>query len=248
MQVALEVGASSHPQERHRRLQYSLEDYAFGAQYLPLADPGFAGASPFDAVIYLLPPLDERELFRCRAYECDQNNVEFVTDEPKQEGQSIRMCVRPSKAAEDVGAKMWSVEWWTWSQVDRIQEAIVMQGKEAPDGRTVNFCVRGMDVCFFQTNLIPIFFSAPQPNAINGEGVCWITFGDIYAIPGPIDFEVPKDGTEIDPTKDPLYAGHNPIEIIFRTEGDYVEVLEECPRKTTRLRDGWTNSMTPTDL
>jgi hypothetical protein len=238
LQIPLELGAGPPPHLDHRGLQYSLEDFAFGAQFLPIADPGFAGASPFDAIIYVLPPVDERELFRCRAYECDQQNVEFVSNEPKQEGQSIRMCVRPSKAAEDVGAKMWSVEWWTWSQIDRIQDAIVKQGQEAPDGRTVNFCLRGMDVCFFQTNLIPIFFSAPQPNAINGDGVCWITFGDIYAVPGPIDFEEPEDGTEIDPTKDPLYAGHNPIGIIFPTEGDYVEVLEECPPQDHTI-SGW---------
>jgi len=242
LQTPLEINTRPSSNSNNRQLQYSLEDYAFGAQYLPIADPGFAGASPYDAVIYVLPPVDERELFRCRAYECDYNNVEFVTDEPKKEGQSVRMCVRPSQAAEDVGAKMWSIEWWKWSQVDRIQDAIIEQGEEAPDGRTVNFCVRGMDACYFQTNLIPIFFSTPQPNAINGEGVCWITFGDMYAIPGPIEIEKPEEPVKIDPTKDPLYAGHNPIEIIFRTEGDYVEILEECPPEDHTVT-GWWNDL-----
>ncbi len=227
--------------DQRRHLQYGLEDFELGASYLPIADPGFAGASPFLVIAYVLPPVQERELYSCRAYECDYSNEEFVSNESKGEGDSIRICVRPSEAAELVGAKMWSIEWWQWSQVDRIQDAVVKQGKEATDGRTVLFCYRGMEVCFFQTTLIPDFFSLPQPNVLNGNGVCWITFGDGFAFPAPIDFEKdpPNSGTETDPTANPLYAGHNDISIVFPTDGNYTFNSEECPIENHTLNQWW---------
>jgi hypothetical protein len=241
--VPLDVGPKSYAmgENQQRKLQYGLEDCALGASFLPIADPGFAGASQFDVFVYVLPPVEERELYRCRAYECDYSNAEFVSNEAKLEGDSIRMCVKPSKAAEQVGVRMWSVEWWKWSQVDRIQDAIVKQGKEAPDGRTVQFCYRGMKVCFFQTSLIPIFFSPPQPNALNGDGVCWLTFGDGFAFPAPIDIEdtAADSGAEVDPTEDPMYAGHNDIAIVFPTDGNYTYVEEACPPEAHTIKGWW---------
>jgi hypothetical protein len=239
--VPMDIGPKSQSglRSRQRDLQYGLEDFALGASILPIADPGFAGVSPFDVSVYVLPPVERRELYRCRAYECDYTNKEFVSNEPKEEGDSIRMCVKPSFAAEEVGVKMWSIEWWEWSQVSLTQDAIVKQGQEAPDGRTVQFCYRGMDVCFFQTRLIPDFFAPPQPNALNGNGVCWISFGDGFAFPAPIVIEdAVKGGAEVDPTADPLYAGHNDIAINFPTTGNYTYVEEVCPPEDHTI-DGW---------
>lgn len=228
--VSLELnGNHMHGQQRY--LQYGLQDFEFGASYLPLSDPGFAGASPFNVVIYTLPPVEERELYGCRAYECDYSNNELVSNEPKREGDSIRICVRPSETAEAIGVKMWSIEWWQWSQVDRVQDAVVKQGKEAADGKTVLFCYRGMDICFFQTALIADFFSIPQPNILNGNGVCWLTFGEGFAFPAPMYFEDnSREGSAtVDPTANPLYAGHNDISINFPTEGNATITREECP-------------------
>jgi hypothetical protein len=231
----LEFDLKSRPESRE--LQFGLEDFDFGANLLPNMEPGFAGASPFDVVVFVLPPFASRELYTCRAYECSYDNEEVISFEPKREGASIRMCVKPSFAAEQVGAKMWAVEWWTWSTGNLTQPAIVKQALEAPDGRTVQFCERGMDLCFFQTRLIPEFFKLIG-NALNGDGVCWITFGDGFVFPGIMETENDNDeSAQIDPSEDPLYAGSNPIGINFPTTGNWTPA--ECPPEDHSLKMWW---------
>ena len=222
--IWLQFGADS------RMLQFEL-----GFSLLPNMEAGFAGASPFTAYVYTLPPPELRELYTCRAHECDHTNKEIVNNIAKTQGSSVRMCVVPSEAAVDAGAKMWSIEWWTWSQVNVNQTAVEPQGLEASDGRTLLMCERGMDVCFFQTRFIDDFFQL-QTNGIQGDGHCWITFGG-FRIQGEIEIPEP-DGEPIDPTKDALYAGRSDLAIYFPVTGNYREVFN-CPPEDHSLKIWW---------
>jgi hypothetical protein len=226
-----------------RDLQFGNEtaEFDLGFGLLPGMLAGFAGASAFAAYIYVMPPLGQRELYRCRAYECDYTNREIVTNDAKLQGESVRICVEPSYAAQEAGAKMWSIEWWTWEQVNVNQTAIVAQGKEAPDGKTLLMCYRGMEVCYFQTRLKDEFFQIP--NGINGDGFCWLTYGGLL-IPGLIETEtdggVGEEEEEIiEAFKDPLYAGSNEIGMTFPVTGNYIIPPLTCPPEEHSLKLWW---------
>jgi hypothetical protein len=210
--VWLQFGSES------RRVQVALTD-----TFLSQMEPDFAGASPFSAYIIVLPPIDERVLYGCRAYECNELDREIVSAKSKEEGASVRICVAPTFDAAEAGASMWSVEWWTWQRKNFTQPAIVEQGEESPDGLTLQMCERGMDYCVFQTRLRPEFFN--DTGAMEGNGECWITFGSGFRIPGRIEIEVEEVDPEvrevINPLEDPLYAGGNPIAMIFPVTGNY---------------------------
>lgn len=237
---------SGHQRRGGRHLQ-SGEEYDMGFGLLNDMEPGFAGASPYDAYVAVIPPKESRELHQCRAYECDGNYKEVEPGEPKTEGATIRMCVAPSDFAVLEGANMWSIEWWNWWRKNLTQPAIVEQGQESTDGMTVLNCNRGDPVCVFQTRLRNEFFA--DAGAMFGEGFCWITFGGAPPVGGAIqsnstsvddnnDDDVGSESSEIDPTTDPLYAGSNEISYEFPVTGNYVFVLE-CPEEDHRFREWW---------
>ena len=228
--VWLQFGSES------RRVQVDLTD-----SFLSDMEPGFAGASPFSTFLIVLPPLDERELYGCRAYECNELDREFVSGDSKAENASVRMCVSPTSDAVAAGASMWMVEWWTWARKNFTQPAIVDQGDEAPDGRTLQMCERGMDYCIFQTRLRPEFFN--DTGAMTGDGHCWITFGSGFRMPGRIvveeeEEEDPAVRYVIDPLEDPLYAGGNNIAMIFPVVGNYTIAKIIC-EEDHELKKWW---------
>ncbi|KAL3916812.1 MAG: hypothetical protein SGILL_005009, partial [Bacillariaceae sp.] len=223
--------------------EYGYE-YELGFYLLPAMEPGFAGASPFDANIVVIPAKEYRELYKCEVFECQGvDNEKIIPGEPVLQGASIRMCVKPSLAAKQAGANMWAVEWWDWRRKNYTQPAIVKQGKEAPDGMTLQVCNRGDPICFFETRLHNMFFN--DTGAMWGEGLCWLTFGKGDPIQGTIepldpDAEQPEVEPEIDPSRDPLYAGSNPITYEFPVSGNYqYEVV--CPEEDHQLKIWWSD-------
>jgi hypothetical protein len=230
--VWLQFGAET------RRVAIELTD-----SFLSDMEPDFAGASLFSAYILVLPPIEDRELFKCRAWECNEMNREIVSANSKEEGANVRMCVSPTFDAVEAGASMWSVEWWTWQRKNFTQPAIVEQGEEAPDGLTLQMCERGSDVCSFQTRLLPQFFN--DTGAMEGHGHCWITFGSGFRVPGLIEVEVEAEAEEdpgvrlvIDPLVDPLYAGSNDIQMIFPVTGNWTAVVVIC-EEDHELKKWW---------
>jgi hypothetical protein len=232
--------------------EYGYE-YELGFYLLPKMEAGFAGASPFDASVVVVPPKELRELYKCEAYECKGANNEKITPgEPVLQGASIRMCVEPSDAAKVAGANMWAIEWWDWRRKNFTQSAIVDQGKESPDGMTLQVCNRGDPICIFETRLNNMFFN--DTGAMTGEGVCWLTFGKGEAIEGTIEQKDPEqedpeqedpeqddadeEQQKIDPSKDALHAGNNPISYEFPVTGNYVHEVV-CPEEDHQLKIWW---------
>jgi hypothetical protein len=218
--VWLQIGSES------RRVQFEL-----GFNLLNDMEPGFAGASQFSVFVYVMPESANRDLYRCRAYECNKLNREIVPPGPKRQGMSIRMCVAPEALALEKGARMWSVEWWHWTRKKFIQAAVAPQGKEGPDGQTLQMCERGSEVCSFQTRLDNRLFNSSLPNsgimatgAMEGIGYCWLTFG--Y---GKHSFRGQEEETGVaeDPTNDPMFAGANSIGIMWPVEGNFSFPLPE---------------------
>jgi hypothetical protein len=213
-----------------------------GVELFPTMEPGFAGASQFSVFVYSLPPVQDLERYICRAYECDENLVEFVSGDARYQGAKLRVCVAPSQIAKEAGASMWSIEWWTWSQVSVIQPAIEKQGLEASDGRTLLTCQRGAPVCFFETRLIDDFFWL-QNNALDGDGHCWLTFGgesfQARIESGEGDENIQQN---IDPVADPLYAGSSDVALRFAVSGgDWSPPEFECPPDEQDLQVWWDN-------
>jgi hypothetical protein len=239
--VWLQFGQDSRRAEELGQ-EYGAE-YELGFYILPQMEPGFAGASPFDAKVALLPPQESSELYECKAYECEgDENIEIIPGVPVEQNSSIRMCVEPSTYAKMAGANMWMIEWWEWKRKNITQPAIVKQGQEAPDGMTVQSCNRGAPICIFETRLQNDFFT--HPGAMTGEGFCWLTFGKGHIVQGSIEREDPDaEQEEIDPSKDALYAGSNPIDYEFPVTGDYKYVLV-CPEEDHQL-DIWWNQLPP---
>ncbi|KAL3916472.1 MAG: hypothetical protein SGILL_005162 [Bacillariaceae sp.] len=222
--------------------EYGYE-YELGFYLLPQMEPGFAGASPFEANLVVLPAREYRELYKCEVYECKgAENEKIIPGEPVLQGASIRMCVQPSFVAQQAGANMWAIEWWDWKRKNYTQPAIVSQGQEAPDGMTLQVCNRGDPICTFETRLHNMFFN--DTGAMWGEGYCWLTFGKGDAVQGIIEPEDPnEEREEIDPSRDPLYAGSNPISYEFPVDGNYqYEII--CPEEDHQL-DIWYENLLP---
>eukprot|EP00980_Cylindrotheca_fusiformis_P028946 scaffold22680_cov107-Cylindrotheca_fusiformis.AAC.15 len=171
--------------------------------------------------------------YNCRAYECDANLVEFVSGDVRTQNSTLRICVTPTEVAKDAGARMWSINWWTWSQGRLSQPAVEEQGMEA--SRTLLNCVRGSPICHFETRLIDEFFWR-ETNALNGNGHCWLTFGGEERFQGDI-----KKDDNLDPAEDPLYAGESDLKLQFSVSGNWTDPKFECPKEEHDLRLWWEN-------
>ena len=210
-----------------RRLQIPPE-FALGSQVLPAMEPGFAGASPFEVSVVTVLPKELQQSFFCTAYECDEKLQKIIPQQQeKTNGAYVRMCVEPMDYARVNGAKMWMIESWTWWRQNFTQPAVISQGIEAPDGRTLLTCYRGDPVCTFVTRLRDEFFNST--GAMFSDGYCWLTFGSGgRGFSAPIVVEGQSEGTEsdeeaevvvIDPEADGLYAGGNAINYEFPVTG-----------------------------
>jgi hypothetical protein len=205
-------------------------------------DPGFAGASHFGVYLYVVQEASKRgedDIYQCRAYACQgQTLQEYVSTEVLEQNSSQRVCVAPSEPAQAAGVRMWSIEWWDWTRQNFTQSAIVAQGLEAPDGRTIQRCDRGSTICEFQTQLRNEFFNTT--GILEGTGQCWLTFGGMEPFQARIVTENSNATEElIDPTTDPLYAGGGEVGLILQVTGNYVAVPELCPAENHELKLWW---------
>lgn len=206
-------------------------DFTLGNALRSQMAPGFAGASPFTVFVYVVPPLNNRTLYHCRVYECDYLNREIVPMGSKEENVTVRMCVAPDAEAQQAGAMMWKVEWWTWERHNYTQKALVPQGQEAEDGLTLSICERGSNVCVFQTRLIPEFFDSI--GIMDGTGYCWLTFGSGKVVDRINNANGSNSTAKIDPTKDPLFAGANNINYTIPVTGNWTKPVVICVHDNT---------------
>eukprot|EP00980_Cylindrotheca_fusiformis_P030495 scaffold24914_cov117-Cylindrotheca_fusiformis.AAC.1 len=135
------------------------------------------------------------------AYECDRSNK--AIDNPgylRSQGQDAitRVCVTLAQESKDEGLLLDRILWFNWIMDEPgvvVQPAIVMDSKEDPIGLTRYSCMRGVEVCPFESILRAEFFYWLGPNIVNGigEGLCMFGSGS-----STITEDVPKQiGTDI---------------------------------------------------
>mmetsp|Transcript_48693 Transcript_48693/g.117785 ORF Transcript_48693/g.117785 Transcript_48693/m.117785 type:complete len:1177 (-) Transcript_48693:145-3675(-) len=241
--VWFEFGAAA----TSRNLQIPPE-FDLGSQVLPAMEPGFAGATPFEVSAVIVPPKELQQSFFCTAYECDEKLQKIIPQQQeKTNGAYVRMCVEPMDYARVNGAKIWMIESWTWWRQNFTQPAVISQGIEAPDGRTLLSCYRGDPVCTFVTRLRDEFFN--MTGAMFSDGYCWLTYGSgDRGFSAPIVVEGQSEGTDsdeeaevvlIDPEADGLYAGGNAINYEFPVTGNWKPPEIECPPEDHDLGVWW---------
>jgi hypothetical protein len=249
--VWFQFGEESEASDARRDLQVDPE-LALGPQVLQNMEKGFAGASPFEVSIVNVPPKDKRETYLCIAYECDDKLQKIEPQQQeKTEGAYVRMCVQPADFTMFQGVNMWMIESWKWWRKNVTQDAVVSQGVESPDGRTLLTCYRGDPICTFVTRLRDEFFN--DTGAMFGDGNCWLSFGtggDPFLAPiatdGAADEEKPAEEgpaedeeIEIDPEQDGLYAGGNLIAYEFPVTGNWKPPEIVCPEEDHQLGVWW---------
>mmetsp|Transcript_48691 Transcript_48691/g.117777 ORF Transcript_48691/g.117777 Transcript_48691/m.117777 type:complete len:1161 (-) Transcript_48691:152-3634(-) len=235
------------PGATSRNLQIPPE-FDLGSQVLPAMETGFAGATPFEVSAVIVPPKELQQSFFCTAYECDEKLQKIIPQQQeKTNGAYVRMCVEPMDYARVNGAKIWMIESWTWWRQNFTQPAVISQGIEAPDGRTLLSCYRGDPVCTFVTRLRDEFFN--MTGAMFSDGYCWLTYGSgDRGFSAPIVVEGQSEGTDsdeeaevvlIDPEADGLYAGGNAINYEFPVTGNWKPPEIECPPEDHDLGVWW---------
>lgn len=120
---------------------------------------------------------DTNLTYNLEAYECDENNAPTIVSVYEQ-GDTIRVCIKPDEYATSSGLFMKSIDSMYLSKtgVDLIQYAI--------DGGQLDFfgfsefdCSPGSSVCWVDTILRAEFFAAPGLVSISGIGS--LQFGSI---------------------------------------------------------------------
>lgn len=97
------------------------------------------------------------------AYECDRQNVRL--ENPgylRNQGKEVRVCVELSKESKAQGLLLDRIHWFYWILENEYQtvrqNAIVFDAKESPDTLTEYSCMRGADLCPFNTILKADFY------------------------------------------------------------------------------------------
>jgi hypothetical protein len=96
-------------------------------------------------------------------FECDEDFQEVKVTEPKVDGDTIRICVRPSPYTRERGVVMRNIDEFQFQTEKNdgiagfvVQYAIEKGGKE--DGQTLVTCEPGSEICVFKTRLKREFF------------------------------------------------------------------------------------------
>jgi hypothetical protein len=100
------------------------------------------------------------------AYECDRSTNQPIPNQGflRNQGREVRTCVELSKESKAKGLLLDRITWFYWTlqheesgQTVR-QNAINFDSQAAPNGLTEYECLRGVDVCPFNTILEARFF------------------------------------------------------------------------------------------
>ena len=111
-----------------------------------------------------------------QAYLCDQENNVVTGSSVKNQGQSVRVCVRPIPSTMQDGVFLRQIEEFTFRRDNYTQVAIAPNtGGVAANQLTVVSCVPGSSLCAFETLLSSEFFTTP--GVVNGNGSAYLQFG-----------------------------------------------------------------------
>mmetsp|Transcript_18781 Transcript_18781/g.52475 ORF Transcript_18781/g.52475 Transcript_18781/m.52475 type:complete len:540 (+) Transcript_18781:380-1999(+) len=117
--------------------------------------------------------------FFVEAFFCDETGKPPTLVSPLVQGRVVRVCVRPTNQASEVGFRMQSIDKFTYVQGLTSQVAI-SNGGPAENGLTELFCQQGARQCFFETFLFSYFYlnnAQGVQEAVIGNGVATLQWG-----------------------------------------------------------------------
>jgi hypothetical protein len=110
------------------------------------------------------------------AYLCDSDSNVVEQGDTKNQGQSVRVCIRPTPETMAKGAFLRYIEEFTFRRDDITQVAIAPEmGGVAASELTVVSCEPGATLCAFETLLGAAFFTST--GIVNGDGTAFLQFG-----------------------------------------------------------------------
>jgi hypothetical protein len=113
---------------------------------------------------------------------CDDNLQKVSYDRPRTQGSSLRVCVKPTDDALADGLKMRAVDSFSFykNQVGgaQIAQEALARGESANPSLTSLTCVRGTELCYFDTLLKAGFFSGA--GTVEGFGEAWLQVRVIF--------------------------------------------------------------------
>ena len=121
--------------------------------------------------------LEKTEFLDCEiiAYECDENKVALeIPGFLRNQGSETRVCVELAQESKDQGLYLDRVLWFYFVRDDPRevkQWSIVDDSEESPDELTEYKCLRGEDVCAFNTILRADFYAWQGVGTVRGIGL-----------------------------------------------------------------------------
>jgi len=113
--------------------------------------------------------------FFVEAFLCQENGESYEDMFTLVQGEMVRVCVRPTPQAYEVGFRMRRIEKFTFVQGYTTQEAIINQNV-AVNGLTELWCDPGADQCMLETLLFAYFFHS-QTGSVGGNGIASLQWG-----------------------------------------------------------------------
>jgi hypothetical protein len=124
---------------------------------------------------------EAQEAYEVEGYFCEDGTEDtpILTRPVLNQGQFVKVCVRPVQRALDQGVRLRQIRDFTWTlQADTgtgIQQIAVQDASPSLDGLTELHCTSGYAVCHFETLLYASFFATN--GVVTGRGVADMQFG-----------------------------------------------------------------------
>jgi len=114
--------------------------------------------------------------FFVEAFVCNDDGIRILDSVSYLQGEMVRVCIRPTLQALELGFRMASIDRFTFQQGYVSQEAIIAKNKPAMNGLTDVSCTKGYEICTFETLLKAEFFYNPT-HTVDGTGFATLQFG-----------------------------------------------------------------------
>ena len=114
--------------------------------------------------------------FFVEAFLCHDTGKPLGDIVPFVQGELVRVCVKPTQQAFDVGFRMRRIDKFTFAQGFTTQEAVINE-EAATNGLTELFCDPGAEQCMFETLLFAYFFQS-KTSIVQGTGIATLQFGE----------------------------------------------------------------------
>jgi len=114
------------------------------------------------------------DAFFVEGFICNEAGVPPQDTVPLNQGETVRVCVQPTRQALDVGFRMRRIDNFVFNQGSVNQEA-VKDSLPSINGLTQLWCDSGSEQCAFETLLLAYFYAGPT--LVTGSGIATLQFG-----------------------------------------------------------------------